>query len=570
MNKTIANRYILTQHIGQGGMADVYVAVDIILNREVAIKILRGELSNDPVALLRFQREASASTALSHPNIVDIYDVGEDQGTYFIVMEYVRGKTLKQLINQRGALCKEETLDIMKQLVSATMEAHKRGIIHRDIKAQNVLVMADGTIKVVDFGIALAQGALQLTQSDSVMGSVHYLAPELARGESATEQSDIYSLGVVFYELITGKVPYQADSAVQVALKHMREEFPAVRDFNPSIPQAMENIIIKATVKNKKYRYRSCLEMLNDLGACLKPQHSDDKKLVFTSKAEDNKTLVFKQIDGEKTTEEVIKIEKPKITKKRKQPKKSILPAVIATLISLLTIGVVYLLVGMSGILNPGVKTVLVPELSGITVTEAKEICIENGLVLDTANIVYALTDDIEKGKIVSVDPVAETEVEIGSKVKVVVSSGIGAYVENYVGRNVKEVEEELEKKYPNMRIILVEEESKETQAGEILRQELLLEGQQFNPENSTEIRLIYTKYPSIVIPLNIKGMEVEEARALLESMGAEVMLSTMDTSMMTEDEKAHLEYGIVIDTNPSIGTTYTQEEGTYIILYYY
>ncbi len=182
----IANRYLATHHIGQGGMADVFLAHDTILNREVAVKILRGELSNDPVALLRFQQEAQASTALSHPNIVDIYDVGEDRGHHFIVMEYVRGTTLKNLIKRRGALLNEEAQDIMKQITSAIVEAHKRGIIHRDIKPQNILVKADGTIKVVDFGIALAQNSLQLTQKDSVMGSVHYLAPELARGEQAS------------------------------------------------------------------------------------------------------------------------------------------------------------------------------------------------------------------------------------------------------------------------------------------------------------------------------------------------------------------------------------------------
>lgn len=244
MNKMIAKRYMVVKHIGQGGMADVYVAVDTLLNREVAVKVLRGELSNDPVALLRFQREANASTALSHPNIVDIYDVGEENGYHYIVMEYVRGKDLKQLIAQRGALCKEEAVAIMKQLVSAVAEAHRCNIIHRDIKPQNVLIKDDGTLKVVDFGIALAQDALQLTQSDSVMGSVHYLAPEVARGEAATRQSDIYSLGIVFYELLSGEVPFHGEQAVQIAMKHMREEIPSIRKLNPQLPQAVENVIL--------------------------------------------------------------------------------------------------------------------------------------------------------------------------------------------------------------------------------------------------------------------------------------------------------------------------------------
>lgn len=560
MNETIANRYILTKHIGQGGMADVYVAVDMILNREVAVKILRGELSSDPVALLRFQREASASTALTHPNIVDIFDVGEDRGRHFIVMEYIRGKTLKQLINQRGALYKEEALDIMKQLVSATAEAHKKGIIHRDIKAQNVLVKDDGTIKMVDFGIALAQGALQLTQSDSVMGSVHYLAPELARGESATSQSDIYSLGIVFYELITGEVPYQADAAVQVALKHMRNELPSVRDFNPSLPQSVENIIIKATVKNKAYRYQTCGEMLKDINECLLPKHANDKKLVFSSKADDNKTLMFNQVGDE---------DAPKKKKAPIKPKKSIIPVLIGTLLTLMTAGVVYMLITLSGIFDPITRSIKVPDILGISVTEAKNICAEESLALDTTNVIYRLTEDVEKGKIIEVNPEVGTEVEKGTRINVTVSSGIGVKMGNYVGQNIKDVKNELTK-YPNMRVVTAEEEMEGVPSGEIIRQELLTEGQEFNPEAATEVRLVYSKYPSIVVPFNLKGMNVDEAKGLLESLGAEVMLSTLDTSSLSEEEKANLAYGVVIDTNPSMGVAYTQEEGTYIIIYYY
>lgn len=290
MNKMIAKRYMVVKHIGQGGMADVYVAVDTLLNREVAVKVLRGELSNDPVALLRFQREANASTALSHPNIVDIYDVGEENGYHYIVMEYVRGKDLKQLIAQRGALCKEEAVAIMKQLVSAVAEAHRCNIIHRDIKPQNVLIKDDGTLKVVDFGIALAQDALQLTQSDSVMGSVHYLAPEVARGEAATRQSDIYSLGIVFYELLSGEVPFHGEQAVQIAMKHMHEEIPSIRKLNPQLPQAVENVILRATAKNKNFRYPSCEVMLQDLTTCLSPQRADEPRVVFKTPSEGNKT----------------------------------------------------------------------------------------------------------------------------------------------------------------------------------------------------------------------------------------------------------------------------------------
>ena len=257
-NNMIANRYEVFQHIGQGGMADVFLAVDTILNRHVAIKILRSELCTDAVSVLRFEREAQAATALSHPNIVEIYDVGEYKGHHYIVMEYVPGKTLKQVIRDRGALLKEEAVDIAKQLVSATAEAHRRGIIHRDIKPQNVIVKSDGSIKILDFGIALAKGSMQLTQANNVMGSVHYLAPELARGEPATVQSDIYALGIVLYEMLTGDVPFNAENAVQVALMQMRNELPDCQKINPTIPMSVANIITKATSKDRGQRYQSC------------------------------------------------------------------------------------------------------------------------------------------------------------------------------------------------------------------------------------------------------------------------------------------------------------------------
>ena len=280
-NKMIAERYMIVSSLGEGGMADVYLAIDTILNREVAIKVLRGELSKDPVTLLRFQREANAVSKLNHPNVVDVYDVGEFEGRHYIVMEYVRGRTLKQLISQRGALHQEEAVNIMIQLTSAVQHAHENDIIHRDIKPQNVLVKDDGTVKITDFGIALAHDTVQLTQSDAVLGSAHYLAPETTRGETPSNQVDIYALGIVFYELLTGNVPFHGDNPVQIAMKHLREEIPSVRDFNPTLPQSVENIIIKATVKNRKLRYQSAKDMLYDLHHCLLPEYAHVEKLVF-------------------------------------------------------------------------------------------------------------------------------------------------------------------------------------------------------------------------------------------------------------------------------------------------
>ncbi|MGB4613575.1 MAG: Stk1 family PASTA domain-containing Ser/Thr kinase [Erysipelotrichaceae bacterium] len=559
----IQGRYKVVKHIGQGGMADVFVAIDTILNREVAVKVLRGDLSSDPVSVLRFKREANASTSLSHPNIVDIYDVGEYKGHHYIVMEYVKGKNLKQLISQRGALIKEEAVDIMKQLCSATIEAHNRGIIHRDIKPQNVLVKNDGTIKMVDFGIALAQDALQLTQSDSIMGSVHYLAPELAKGEQATAQSDIYALGIVFYELLTGDVPFKADQAVQVALMHMRDDIPSVREINPMVPQSIENIIIRATAKNKGFRYKNAQEMLDDLKTCLRAERMNERKNVFSFPLEGDKTITIDQV--KKTREDVS--EKPivkKVSKKRINPM-----WIVGPLVSLLVIAGIYFMLSVSGIFTPKVTTINVPDIRGMDVTSAKNSLEQLELVLDTTNITYQLTDDTPKGKIISVTPEVNTEVEIGSSINVTVSSGIAAYMDDFVGKRLSEAKKELEK-YPNVKIEIVEEESSDVSPGIIIRQELLTANMQFNPDVATDIRLVYSKYTTIEIPWEIVGMSIENATALLQQKGADVMLSVLDTSTMSEEERNNLQYGVVIQTTPAAGTPYTQEDGSNVVIYYY
>ena len=251
----INDRYEIIKTIGEGGMANVYLAKDTILDRDVAIKVLRGDLASDEKFVRRFQREALSASSLSHPNIVEIYDVGEDDGNYYIVMEYVPGKNLKQVLKKRGNLTVSEVIDIMLQITSAMGLAHDSLIIHRDLKPQNILMMDDGGVKITDFGIAMALNATQLTQTNSAMGSVHYFPPEQASGKGATLQSDIYSIGILMYELLTGKLPFRGDNAVEIALKHLKEPMPSIRDEIPDIPQSVENIILKATAKNPKNRY---------------------------------------------------------------------------------------------------------------------------------------------------------------------------------------------------------------------------------------------------------------------------------------------------------------------------
>ena len=294
MTRIISNRYEVMKKIGTGGMADVYLALDTVLDREVAIKILRGSLAHDPVALLRFQREAQAVSGLNHENIVDVYDVGEDDGEHYIVMEVVHGPTLKDLIHRREALDKYEAVSIMEQLAQGLLKAHEHNVIHRDIKPQNILVKDDGTVKIADFGIALAGDALQLTQSDSVLGSVHYLAPECSRGESASVQSDIYALGIVFYELLTGEVPYRGEAAVEIAMKHMRDTVPSVKEYNPSLPNSLVNIIAKATHKNRAHRYRTMDDFVEDLSTCLDASRKEEALWASVADNDDETIMIDK------------------------------------------------------------------------------------------------------------------------------------------------------------------------------------------------------------------------------------------------------------------------------------
>ena len=293
IGKIFAGRYKIIQQIGRGGMADVYLARDLILDgEEVAVKVLRTNYQTDPIAVARFQREAKAMADLDHPNIVRITDIGEEDGQQYLAMEYVAGLDLKRYIKENAPLSNEEAVRLMGQILLAMRLAHTQGIIHRDLKPQNVLLTADGNAKVSDFGIAVAFAETSLTQTNSMLGSVHYLSPEQARGSKATIQSDIYAMGIIFYEMLTGHIPYDGDSAVTIALQHFQKPLPSIREENKNVPQALENIVIKATAKKLSDRYKSVAEMYVDLSSCLSFERRNEKKLVFddTAKA-DTKTL---------------------------------------------------------------------------------------------------------------------------------------------------------------------------------------------------------------------------------------------------------------------------------------
>ena len=571
----IANRYEVIEHIGQGGMADVFKAVDTILSRNVAIKILRADLSNDTVSLMRFEREAQAATALAHPNIVEIYDVGDYKGHHYIVMEYVPGRTLKNVIRSRGPLHKEEAVDIMRQLVSAVAEAHSKGIIHRDIKPQNVIVKADGTVKILDFGIATAKGSMQLTQTNNVMGSVHYLAPELSQGKSASAQSDIYALGVVLYEMLSKEVPYKADAAIQVALMHMREPFPDIRTKNADVPQALANVIARAVAKDPAKRYRSCDEMLRDLNTCLRPERANEAPIVPDDPAPRRQT----RTQGEKKTA-VPEKQKEKPKKEKEEPKKTDtdkeekvdihtrrMNALLAAAVILLFAAGIYSALLLSGVIVIGPRRVNVPDLIGMTVSEAKQECSEYKLIID-AEVEYTLTDSVEKGKIIRTDPDTGTEVEEGTSVRLTVSSGIGIMIRDFTGMNIRDAQEELSQ-YPFLQINIREENS-EAPSGTVIRQEQLMGGDRFDPNSPAQITLVYAAYPTVIIPGEIIGMDVAGAIQYLENMGVSAVASVHDTSGMSEEQREALVFGVVVECSPGVGSEYTQKEDNYVILYYY
>lgn len=289
---TLNGRYRIIRALGEGGMANVYLAHDLILDRDVSVKLLRLDLRDDPGTVRRFQREALAATELVNDNIVQVYDVGEENGMQYLVMEYVEGTDLKAYIKKHFPIAYQEVIQIMEQILSAVKTAHEHNIIHRDLKPQNILIDEHRVAKITDFGIAVALSEHSLTQTNTVLGSVHYLSPEQARGGMATKQSDIYSLGIILYEMLTGTVPFEGETAVSIALKHFQSEIPSVRDIDPRIPQALENVVLKATSKRPADRYTDVASMATDLSTSLSPKRAGE--LRFTpAENDDGETKVL-------------------------------------------------------------------------------------------------------------------------------------------------------------------------------------------------------------------------------------------------------------------------------------
>ncbi len=434
----INDRYEIVRNIGEGGMANVYLAYDTILNRDVAVKVLRGDLADDEKFVRRFQREAISASSLSHPNIVEMYDVGEEDGNYYIVMEFIDGKTLKSLIKRRGSLTLVETIDIMSQLTSAIACAHDSYIIHRDIKAQNVMILEDGTVKITDFGIAMALNSLELTQTNSVMGSVHYLPPEQATGSGSTIKSDIYSLGILMYELLIGRVPFKGDNAVEIAIKQMKEQIPSVRKRKPDIPQSVENIILKACAKNPKNRYDNVNEMHADIINALNEDRVEEKRIVY--KHPEN------ELEATKEMRPIRNMISDGDDMKKSKTDKGLNIALIITGSILAVILIVFVVIALLIPKATKIKEIVIPDVSNMTVSEATA-KLEN-LNLKVVDVDEKENNNIKAGKVIGTDPVKGRKVKEKSSVVIYKSLGSGLVkIEDYTDENYIRIQTLLEDK---------------------------------------------------------------------------------------------------------------------------
>ena len=552
--RTLNGRYKIQSLIGTGGMAAVYLAKDLILDRLVAIKVLRLDFRQNDDAMRRFRREALSATQLTHPNIVGVYDVGQSQEMNYIVMEYVEGTDLKDYVRQKGALHPIEAVRIMMQIVSAIAAAHQNRIIHRDIKPQNILIDKEGNVKITDFGIAVALSDTSLTQTNTLLGSVHYLSPEQARGGMATIQTDIYALGIVLYELLTGKVPFDGESAVSIALKHFQEPLPTIVNPIAMVPQSLENIVLKATAKDPMHRYRSCYEMFQDLKTCLDSTRLYEKKFVPASFSGETKVLTpintqkVKPIQTSKEIPVVEMDEEKPVKKKRKWPW-------VFLLLLISIIGIMVLV-----FLQSSPKEVQVPDVTNLTEAVAKTKLAD--AKLNVTDVIQVKSEEIESGKVIETNPKAGSTVKEKSKITIKVSSGKEAItMKDYRNKNYEAARDELKKL--GFTVEKQEENSDSVESGKVISQSIA-------PNQKVEgkdpvITLVVSKGESSIKMANLTGytragaieyansnnlaltITEEENEATVDTVirqsireGAEVKKGTALTIVLSKGKKEH------------------------------
>lgn len=552
----INERYEVIKSIGEGGMANVYLAKDTILDRDVAVKVLRGDLSNDDKFIRRFEREALSVSKLSHPNIVEVYDVGEENEQHYIVMEYIDGKTLKQLLYKRNTLTVEEVIDIMTQLTDAIAHAHESYIIHRDIKPQNIMILDDGSIKVTDFGIAIAMNATQLTQTNSVMGSVHYIPPEQANGKSATIKSDIYSIGIMMYELLTGSVPFKGDNAVEIAIKHMKEKIPSIRKQNPAIYQSVENIVLKATAKNPRNRYENARDMCNDLKECLSEEHKDDKRHIYEYPENDlDQTKVMTAVDVKKESKKAITpIERNEDEEPvEKKSHKTLFIILGFILVMLITVGIFWLV-----ITNSSPKDIKVPDVSGLEVNEAISQLEELGFKYTT---VSKKSKEIDEGYVIKTSPAAGSTKVKGSTITIYESAGQEYYIlKDLTNENINKIQAKLE-----LLGITVDIQKKDVEEPEeyIGKEDIIID-QEPKFDKEKEIRLVEGDTITLYVPNIVneypdmvnEGWTLDQVKEFAEVYGISLTVEFVDENNKKVEIEDDTNYGsnIVVYQSRTVG----------------
>lgn len=541
IGKIFADRYRIVRQIGRGGMADVYLARDLILDgEEVAVKVLRTNYQTDQIAVQRFQREARAMAELDHPNIVRISDIGEEDGQQYLAMEYVDGLDLKRYIKEHAPLSNADAVRIMGQILLAMRLAHTRGIVHRDLKPQNVLLTRDGVAKVTDFGIAVAFAETSLTQTNSMLGSVHYLSPEQARGSKATVQSDIYAMGIILFEMLTGRLPYDGDSAVTIALQHFQTPLPSVREENPQVPQSLENIVLKATAKKLTERYKTVAEMYADLASALSMDRRNERRIQLEGNKVDTKTLP-------KLSQATVEMKQPLVSSQQKtpspspqvpiKPKKKKLRMRYKVLIATFLL----LIAAFVALIYNTPATVKVPDVAGQTLEAATQQIESAGLVV--GEVTSEASSEVEEGKVIRTNPAANTSKREGSAVDIVLATTETVNVPNVVKKEEAEAKQELENagfvvqiKYRN---------SDSIEEGLVIETDPKANSSQ--AKGSTVTMVVSEGVEQITVP-DVVGKTQNSATQTLQDAGFKV-------GTITEDYSDTVASGLVISTDPEANT---------------
>ena len=552
--KILGNRYEIIEKIGNGGMATVYKSKDRVLNRYVAVKILRDEFTTDEEFIKRFRIEAQSAASLTHPNIVSIFDVGNEGNLYYIVMELIKGKTLKEIITEEnGPLPWKWSLNVVTQIASALETAHKNNIVHRDIKPHNIIITEDGIAKVTDFGIAKAVSNSTITAFGTTIGSVHYFSPEHARGGFTDAKSDLYSLGVVMYEMLTGKVPFDADTPVSVALKHMQEKPVEPKELNENIPQVVNDIIMKAMQKDIYLRYQSATEMVKDLNTALKNPDENFVHIGNNIGAATQRISTQEIAEAERRANEKNNKGKEKKSNKFLEfiKKHKVASAILgAILLFFIAFGAT---MGIVEIANP--NEVQIPDLVNKTEEEAEQILKDLKLKLVVKSEEY--DENIEKGKIISQDPTYKENYKIKehSEISVIISKGTEKVdVPNVVGKTKEEAEKEL--KDAGLVPEIIEENDEKVEAGIVLSQDPE-DGENVN--KGSKVKLVVSKGSAIVkveVP-SLVGKNEQEAKALLAEAGLKANI--------INDEDDSKNDGVVLRQSKEAGTQV--QEGTTITI---